>query len=69
MLREAHDPVLERIREALRGLAFGTITVTVQDGVVVQIDRTEKLRLDRAAPPFGGAAGQERVPPGDRARR
>ncbi|HVM96229.1 MAG TPA: DUF2292 domain-containing protein [Candidatus Acidoferrales bacterium] len=38
---------LERIRDALRGLRFGTVTVIVQDGVVVQVDRTEKLRLVR----------------------
>ena len=44
----AVEVVLERVRDALRGLAFGTITVTVQDGVVVQIDRTEKIRLDRS---------------------
>ena len=43
-----HDPfALERIRDALRGLRFGTVTVIVQDGVVVQVDRTEKLRLVR----------------------
>jgi len=37
--------VLERIRDALRGLRFGEVTVIVQDGVVVQVERTEKLRL------------------------
>ena len=40
---------LERIREALQGLRFGTVTVIVQDGVVVQVDRTERLRLLRRA--------------------
>ena len=39
--------VLERIRGALRGMRFGTVTVVVQDGVVVQVERTEKIRLDR----------------------
>jgi hypothetical protein len=38
---------LERIRDALRGLRFGTVSVIVQDGVVVQVERTEKLRLLR----------------------
>jgi len=38
---------LERIQNALRGLRFGEVTVIVQDGVVVQIERTEKLRLLR----------------------
>jgi hypothetical protein len=36
---------LDRIRDALRGLRFGEVTVIVQDGVVVQVERTEKLRL------------------------
>jgi len=37
--------VLERIDEALAGLRFGTVTVVVQDGVVVQVERTEKFRM------------------------
>jgi len=38
---------LEQIRDALRGLRYGSLTIQVQDGVVVQIDRTEKRRLQR----------------------
>ena len=41
---------LDRIQEALRGLRFGTVTVVIQDGVVVQIERMEKLRLDSRRP-------------------
>jgi len=33
------------IIEALQGLQFGQLTVIVHDGVIVQIDRTEKRRL------------------------
>jgi hypothetical protein len=40
---------LLRVRDALKGLQYGTVTVVVQDGVVVQIDRTEKIRLSRSA--------------------
>lgn len=36
---------LEHVEEALRGLRFGQVTVIVQDGVVVQIERTEKKRI------------------------
>jgi hypothetical protein len=36
---------IDQIRDALRGLRFGNISIVVQDGVVVQIDRTEKRRL------------------------
>jgi len=38
---------LERIRTALRGLRYGTVTAVVQDGIVVQVERTEKIRLER----------------------
>lgn len=40
-------PVLDKLRQALRGLRYGTVTLIVQDGIVVQVDRTEKLRLTR----------------------
>ena len=39
---------LEHIRDALHGLRFGEVTVVVQDGVVVQLERTERTRLARA---------------------
>ncbi len=46
--RDVHAAyALERIRDALRALRFGTVTVVVQDGVVVQVERTEKLRIVR----------------------
>jgi len=41
------DSDLQQIRDALAGLRFGSVTIVVQDGVVVQIDRTEKKRLQR----------------------
>lgn len=51
LVREERDmdaaDALERIRDALRALRFGTVTVVVQDGVVVQVERTEKLRIVR----------------------
>lgn len=37
--------VIDRIKDALDGLRFGTVTVIVQDGVVVQVERTEKFRV------------------------
>ena len=36
---------IDQIREALRNLRFGSVNIVVQDGVVVQIDRTERRRL------------------------
>ncbi len=49
--RGPSDEELERIVRALVGLRFGSVTIVVQDGVVVQIDRTEKTRVrDRTSP-------------------
>jgi len=42
---------LEQIGGALRGLKFGSVNVIVQDGLVIQIDRTEKVRLRNAVKP------------------
>lgn len=36
---------IQEVADALRGLRFGVVQVVVQDGVVVQIERTEKRRL------------------------
>ena len=48
MAAEQEETVaLDRIRAALSGLRFGTVTVVVQDGVVVQVERTEKVRIAR----------------------
>ena len=40
---------LGEIAASLRGLRFGSVHIIVQDGVVIQIDRTEKLRVPRPA--------------------
>jgi hypothetical protein len=39
------DEALNQIRDSLRGLQFGSVNIIVQDGVIIQIDRTEKKRL------------------------
>ena len=49
------DHELQQIREALSGLRFGSVTIVLQDGVVVQIDRTEKKRLQRRNVSASGA--------------
>jgi hypothetical protein len=41
--------VLTQIEDALHNLRFGQVTITVQDGVVVQIDRLERTRVQRSA--------------------
>jgi hypothetical protein len=44
---EALDDAIEQIRRSLAGLRFGQVTIVVQDGVVVQVERTERRRLRR----------------------
>jgi len=39
---------LQEIAASLRGMRFGSLNIVVQDGVIVQIDRTEKKRLRTA---------------------
>ncbi|MBX7165965.1 MAG: YezD family protein [Pirellulales bacterium] len=41
------EEALGYLVEALAGLRFGDIRLTVQDGVVVQIERTERRRPQR----------------------
>jgi len=43
------DNALSQVRHALSGLRYGQIAITVQDGVVIQIERTERTRLGHGA--------------------
>ena len=36
---------LKKIREAVRDIRYGTVTLVIQDGRLIQIDRSEKIRL------------------------
>jgi hypothetical protein len=42
---EAVEKLLVQLRHTLQGLRFGQIVITVQDGLPVQIERSEKTRL------------------------
>ena len=37
---------IDQVRKALRGLRYGCVTLIVHNGVVVQVERTSKARLD-----------------------
>ncbi len=41
------DQALPKIGDALRGLRYGSVLAIVQDGKVVQIERTEKTRFGK----------------------
>ena len=44
--REQWSKDLEvRIRDALREIRYGTVTLVIQDSRVIQIDKSEKIRL------------------------
>jgi hypothetical protein len=47
--REARtfDKELEHVRQALAGLQFGEVSIIVQDGVIVQVERIERKRFRR----------------------
>ncbi|XRG76801.1 YezD family protein [Rossellomorea sp. GAMAL-10_SWC] len=38
-------PILEVVESLLNGLRFGTITLVVQDGRIIQVEKQEKIRL------------------------
>ena len=42
---QARENDWQQIQDALRGLRYGSVNIIVQDGVIVQVDRTEKRRL------------------------
>ncbi len=48
------EPHIIQLREALRGLEHGSLNLIVQDGIVIQIDRLEKIRLHQ--PPYKSKA-------------
>lgn len=39
---------IQAVLDALRNLRFGSVTLVVQDGVIVQVERIEKTRLARS---------------------
>lgn len=39
------DDQIQRIRQAVESIRYGTVTLVIQDGRLIQIDRSEKIRL------------------------
>lgn len=40
---------LERlVRDAVKSIRFGTVSLVVQDGRVIQVDKSEKIRIHRS---------------------
>ncbi len=45
---DSGDEILRRIASAISGVRFGSVEVVIQDSRVVQIERKEKFRFDKA---------------------
>lgn len=39
------DDQIQRIWQAAESIRYGTVTLVIQDGRLIQIDRSEKIRL------------------------
>lgn len=52
---EVTDEWLKKILDQVQGLAYGVVQITVHDGQIVQIDRTERSRFDVPKAQVGGA--------------
>lgn len=44
---ESREALLEQVRQAVAGLRFGSVELIIHEGRVVQIERRERLRLER----------------------
>ncbi|MBH5317430.1 YezD family protein [Paenibacillus sp. GSMTC-2017] len=43
---QSTDEWVKRIKEKVTGLEYGTVQITVHNGQIVQIDKTERSRYD-----------------------
>ncbi len=41
------EECLEKMFELLRTIRYGSVTLVVQDGIVIQIERNEKIRFKK----------------------
>ena len=46
-LKEGEKKFLSEILKAIKSIRYGYVQIIVQDSKVVQIDKTEKIRLDK----------------------
>jgi hypothetical protein len=53
---------LSVVQQQVDSLAFGVVQIVVHDGRVVQIERTEKVRLHKPEPKAGSEALQPTSP-------
>ncbi|MCR5402053.1 MAG: YezD family protein [Treponema sp.] len=44
---EEYPPEFEKIAEYIKSIKFGSVIIQIQDGKIIQLDKTEKFRFDR----------------------
>ena len=45
---QLNGELVRLLREALRSIRFGTVTLVIQDGRVIQVEKNEKFRLAKS---------------------
>ncbi|MGO4272189.1 YezD family protein [Paenibacillus sp. TAF58] len=48
---ELDDIWVDRIKQMLNGLEYGSVQIVVHDGKIAQIDKTERKRFDASSQP------------------
>ncbi len=43
--KNINENYIEEIKKAVKEIKYGSLTLIIQDGKVIQIDKTEKVRL------------------------
>jgi len=63
---KTQPPWVRLVQNQVESLRFGLVQITVHDSRVVQIERTEKLRLDKEEPqaPLPGASAKSHLQQG-----
>ena len=54
---DAEASWLQFVASQVKSLRFGVVQIVVHDSRVVQIDRTERLRIDKSEPSSSAVAG------------
>jgi hypothetical protein len=45
-MNQVSEKELKKIAEYIASIQFGSVTVVIQNGKIIQIEKTEKIRMD-----------------------
>jgi hypothetical protein len=51
ILTETKDPLLKEVAKAIKEIKYGAVLITIHDSKVVQIEKTEKMRMQHNKDP------------------